>query len=88
MTEPKPPRRGAAAPSPPSLPHDLEAGPALEEEELVMFLERDQLVSDKLRPVPRARLSRRTSIALWTLRVCALLVGVMVIYTFFWKLGI
>ena len=51
-------------------------------EELVMFLERDQLVSDKSLPVPRASLSARAKLALWALRVFALIVSAMVIYTF------
>ena len=53
-----------------------------EREELVMYLERDQLVSDKGRPVPRARLSRRVSVGLWALRVFAFVVSAMVVYTF------
>jgi hypothetical protein len=51
-------------------------------QELVMFLERDQLVQDQSRPVPRARLSRRLSAALWALRVFVVVVSAMVIYTF------
>ena len=47
-----------------------------------MFLERDQLVADTSRPVPRANLSPRTSLALWALRVFVLVVSFMVIYTF------
>jgi hypothetical protein len=53
-----------------------------EREELVMYLERDQLVSDKRRPVPLARLSTRVKVALWALRVFALVVSAMVVYTF------
>ncbi len=53
-----------------------------ERQELVMYLESDQLVSDKGRPVPRAELSRGTSAALWALRVFALVVSAMVVYTF------
>ena len=56
-------------------------------DELVMFLERDQLVDDKSRPLPRAPLSSRASVALWTLRIFAFIVGGMVIYTFFSQLG-
>jgi hypothetical protein len=58
-----------------------------EDEELVMFLEHDQLLADRSRPVPRARLSAGTMVGLWALRVFGLLVGAMVIYTFFVKLG-
>jgi len=58
---------------------DFEHGP---DEELVAFLERDQLVCDRARPLPRASLSRRAEIGLWALRVFALVVSAMVIYTF------
>jgi hypothetical protein len=58
-----------------------------EQEELVMFLERDQLVFDTSRPVARVRFSPRMSAALWTLRVFVILVSAMVIYTFISKLG-
>lgn len=58
-----------------------------DEEELVMFLERDQLASDRSRPVPRARLSRRANVALWALRVFVLIVSAMVIYTFIAQLS-
>jgi hypothetical protein len=58
-----------------------------EREELVMFLERDQLVSDTSRPVPRARLSRRATIGLWALRVFAIVVSAMVVFTFVSQLG-
>jgi 4-hydroxybenzoate polyprenyltransferase len=52
------------------------------DDDLVEFLERDQLVADKSRPLPRARLSRRASVALWGLRAFVLIVSAMVIYTF------
>jgi hypothetical protein len=55
---------------------------AEDEQELVMFLERDQLVTDTSRPVPRAALSRRVNNALWALRVFVVVVSAMVIYTF------
>jgi len=55
---------------------------AAEQQELVMFLERDQLVFDTSRPVGRLELSRRMSIALWALRVFVVVVSAMVIYTF------
>jgi hypothetical protein len=47
-----------------------------------MFLEPDQLVVDKSRPVPRAQLSERANAGLWALRVFVLVVSAMVIYTF------
>jgi hypothetical protein len=56
------------------------------DDELVMDLERDQFVSETSRPVPRAELSRRATIALWALRVFVVLVSLMVIYTFFYQL--
>jgi hypothetical protein len=64
------------------------AGPPHErfDDELVMDLERDQFVVETSRPVPRAELSRRATIALWALRVFVVLVSLMVIYTFFYQL--
>lgn len=56
-------------------------------DELVIFLERDQLVSDKSRPVPRAPVGRGANAALWGLRIFLLIVSAMVIYTFFSQLG-
>jgi hypothetical protein len=53
-----------------------------EEEELIMFLERDQLVRDRSKPVARAPLGRGAIRALWALRIFVLVVGFMVIYTF------
>ncbi len=50
--------------------------------ELVMFLERDQLVLDKSQPVPRATLGERANAALWALRAFVLVVSAMVVYTF------
>ena len=52
-----------------------------------MFLERDQLVADKNRPVPRARLGRWTRAGLWAFRVFVAVMGVLVIYTFIAQLG-
>jgi hypothetical protein len=54
----------------------------IEPEEMVMFLERDQLMSDRRRPLPPATIGRRAHIALWALRIFVLIVGLMVIYTF------
>jgi len=53
-----------------------------EHEELIMFLERDQLVADTSQPLPQTRLGPRATIALWALRVFVLVVSFMVIYTF------
>ena len=55
--------------------------------DLSSYLEHDQLVADTDRPVPRAQLTRRTSTALWILRIFTILVGAMVIYVFFSQLG-
>ena len=53
-----------------------------EQEEMVMFLERDQLVIDTSRPVGRRRLSHRMTVLLWVMRVFVIVVSAMVIYTF------
>lgn len=55
---------------------------AAEEQELVEFLEHDQLVTDTSRPVGRKALSGPTRVALWALRVFVVVVSAMVIYTF------
>jgi len=57
------------------------------DDELVHFLERDQLTADKARPLARAHVSRGATAALWALRVFVLVVGAMVIYTFVVQLG-
>ncbi len=51
------------------------------EDELVMHLERGQLVAETSRPVPPAALSARAAAGLWALRVFVVLVSLMVIYT-------
>ena len=56
------------------------------DQELVMFLEPDQLVADTSVPVPRASLGRRANAGLWALRVFIILISIMVIYTFASKL--
>ncbi len=52
------------------------------DEELIMFLERDQLVLDTSRPVFRSPLSARANLALWALRAFVIVVTAMVVYTF------
>jgi type IV secretory pathway VirB3-like protein len=52
------------------------------EQQLIAYLEHDQLVADKTRPVARAGLTRRASVGLWLLRVFVVLVSAMVTYTF------
>lgn len=56
-------------------------------EELVEFLEHDQLNCDTDLPVPRRPLGRRTSTALWTLRAFAVIVSAMVIYAFVYQVS-
>jgi hypothetical protein len=43
-------------------------------------------VAETSRPVPRAALSARATAGLWALRVFVVLVGLMVVYTFFYQL--
>jgi hypothetical protein len=52
------------------------------EDDQVMHLQRGQLVAETSRPVPRTALSARAAAGLWALRVFAVLVSLMVIYTF------
>jgi hypothetical protein len=68
------------------------AGPGVaygphDEEELIEFLERDQLVADRSRPVSPARLGPTAVAALWALRVFVVVVSAMVIYTFIAQLN-
>ncbi len=56
------------------------------EDELIMHLERDQFVAETSRPVMRAPLRPRATTALWALRLFAVLVSLMVIYTFIHQL--
>jgi hypothetical protein len=56
------------------------------DQELVMFLERDQFDADTSVPVPRAILNRRLRAGLWALRIFVILISIMVIYTFASKL--
>ena len=56
-------------------------------EELIEYLESDQLVQERARPVSRAQLSRLAAAGLWALRVLAMVLAVMVIYTFFSQLS-
>lgn len=58
------------------------AGAIEDQEELFMHLERDQLVAETFRPVARAKLSDPAAVGLWSLRIFAVLVSAMVIYTF------
>jgi hypothetical protein len=52
------------------------------EDETIMHLERDQFVAETSRPVLRRPLSPSAVAALWSLRVFAVVVSLMVIYTF------
>jgi hypothetical protein len=61
--------------------------PSTDHEELIEYLESDQLVRERSRPVERRPMNRRVALALWTLRVFVIVVGAMVIYTFIARLG-
>jgi hypothetical protein len=56
-------------------------------EEMIMHLERDQLVAETFHPVARAELAPRLTAALWALRIFVVLVSVMVIYAFVQRLS-
>jgi hypothetical protein len=56
------------------------------DDELVMDLERDQLVAKTSLPVPPAVLSAHARAGLWALRVFVVLVSLMVLYTFAYQL--
>ncbi len=71
----------------PPLREDPGIGPPDGEDELIAFLERDQLVSDTSRPLPRASVGHAAQVALWSLRVFVTVVGAMVVYTFFSQLS-
>jgi hypothetical protein len=60
---------------------------AQERQELIAYLESDQLVVERSRPVPRARLGRGANAGLWALRIFTILISAMVIYTFVAQLG-
>ncbi len=53
-----------------------------EHEELFMHLERDQLTSERHRPLGPAHLGTGARVALWGLRIFCMVVSAMVIYTF------
>ena len=52
------------------------------DDELIMHLERDQLVAETFIPIPRRVLGRRAAAGMWLLRIAALALSAMVIYTF------
>ena len=52
------------------------------EDETIMHLERDQFVAETSRPVARAPFTPSVTAALWALRVFAVVVSLMVVYTF------
>jgi hypothetical protein len=56
--------------------------PDADREELIDYLEADQLVQERSRPLGRRRLSQRAIVLLWALRVFVVVIGLMVIYTF------
>jgi hypothetical protein len=58
-------------------------GPApSDHEQLIEYLESDQLVRERARPVGPAHLSRPAAAGLWALGVFAVVTAAMVIYTF------
>jgi len=63
-------------------PNPGEPDPQEHRDEPVRHLQRGQFVAETSRPVPRAALSARAAAGLWALRVFAILVSLMVIYTF------
>lgn len=60
----------------------MSPGPHDGDDRLYAFLEPDQLAADRAIRLPRARLGREATAALWALRVFVTIVGAMVIYTF------
>ncbi len=77
---------------PPGTPAKQAGTPAKQERQhddagLVSYLEHDQFVADTERPVPRTQLSTRAAAALWALRIFVIVVGAMVVYSFFSQLG-
>jgi len=63
----------------PAVAPGVEAGA---DEELILGLERDQFVAETSQPVPRAQLGPRAQVGLWALRVFAVVLSAMVVYTF------
>ena len=57
-----------------------------ERQELIEYLERDQLVADRSVPVSRMPLGHAARFWLWALRVFVVVVSAMVIYTFIARL--
>jgi len=51
-------------------------------DDLVMFLEPDQLVADRRRPLPRARVSRGLAAFLLFARIAVTVFAALAIYTF------
>jgi hypothetical protein len=70
-----------SSPAPP-LTSARDTPPPQDRADLIMFLEPDQLARDRSVAVAPAHLSGRTRAALWMLRIFALVVSFMVIYTF------
>ena len=51
-------------------------------EQLIEYLESDQLVEERARPVGPAYLSRRAAAGLWALGALAIAMAAIVVYTF------
>lgn len=61
--------------------------PPSDDEILIEYLESDQLVEHRSRPVAPAPLSRPATLGLWALRVLVIVLSAMVVYTFVAQLG-
>jgi hypothetical protein len=61
--------------------------PDADHEQLVEYLESDQLVEERSHPLARRTLGPGAVALLWALRVFVIVIGVMVIYTFFANLS-
>lgn len=61
---------------------DTTAPPAGADLDLRRYLEPHQLVAGTSRPLPRAQLGRGARCGLWAMRVIAIVLSMMVIYTF------
>ncbi len=51
------------------------------------YLEPDQLVAERSRPLARAALGVRARVGLWALRVFSIVLSAMVVYAFVVQLG-
>ena len=59
----------------------------MHEDDHVHYLEPDQLVTKRSRPLPHASLGARARAGLWALRVFSIVLSAMVVYAFVVQLG-